>query len=42
MQATALLVDLVSPPGSGNEVRAIQAELAAGMLAVGSWTGGGA
>ena len=40
MQATAAVVDLVSPPGAGDEIRAIQAALAAGMLAVGSWTGG--
>ena len=40
MQAAALAVDLVSPPGAGNEIRAIHKALAAGMLAVGSWTGG--
>ena len=40
MQATAAAVDLVSPPGVGDEIRAIQSALAAGMVAVGSWTGG--
>ena len=40
MQAAAAAVDLVSPPGAGDEIRAIHAALAAGMLAVGSWTGG--
>ena len=40
IQAAAALVDLVSPPGVGDEIRAIQTALEAGMLAVGSWTGG--
>ena len=40
MQAAALSVDLVSPPGAGDEIRAIHSALAAGMLAVGSSTGG--
>jgi Subtilase family len=40
MQAAALAVDLVNPPGVGDEIRAIHADLAAGMLAVGSWTAG--
>jgi hypothetical protein len=40
MQVAAAAVDLVSPPGAGDEIRAIQSALAAGMLAVGSWTGG--
>ncbi len=40
MEATAAIVDLLSPPGVGDEIRAIQADLTAGMLAVGSWTGG--
>ena len=41
MEAAALAVDLVSPPGVGDEIRAIHDELRAGMLAVGSRTGGG-
>jgi Subtilase family len=40
MLATAAVVDLLNPPGAGDEIRAIQSALAAGMLAVGSWTGG--
>ena len=40
IRATAALVDLVSPPGVGDEIRAIQIALEAGMLAVGSATGG--
>jgi thermitase len=40
VQATAALVDLVSPPGVGDEIRAIQAALEAGMVAVGSSRGG--
>jgi hypothetical protein len=38
--AAAAAVDLVNPPGAGDEIRAIQSELADGMLAVGSWSGG--
>jgi hypothetical protein len=41
IQLTALLVDLVSPPGAGAEIRAIQAALEAGVVAVGSRTDGG-
>ncbi len=40
MQAAALVVDLVSAPGVGDEIRAIHEALRADMLAVGSWTGG--
>jgi hypothetical protein len=40
MEAAATVVDLVNPPGVGDEIRAIQSALAAGMLAVGSWSGG--
>jgi hypothetical protein len=40
IQAAASLVDLVGPPGAGNEIRAIQAALESGMVAVGSRTGG--
>jgi hypothetical protein len=40
MQAVAAVVDLVSPPGVGDEIRAIQASLEAGMIAVGSRTDG--
>jgi hypothetical protein len=41
MEAAALAVDLVShEPGVGDEIRAIHDELRAGMLAVGSRTGG--
>ena len=40
IQATAAVVDLVSPPGAGNEIRAIQATLETGMIAVGSRTDG--
>ena len=40
IQATAAIVDLVSPWGAGDEIRAIQAALEAGMLAVGSRTDG--
>jgi hypothetical protein len=41
IQATAAVVDLVSPPGVGDEIRAIQVALEADLLAVGSRTGGG-
>jgi Subtilase family len=40
IQLTALQVDLLSPLGAGAEIRAIQAALEAGMIAVGSRTGG--
>ena len=40
MQTTAAVVDLVSPPGAGAEIRAIHVALAAGMRAVGSRTDG--
>ncbi len=40
MYAAAAAVDLVGPLGAGNEIRAIQAALESGMLAVGSRTGG--
>jgi hypothetical protein len=40
MYAAAAAVDLVSPPGVGDEIRAIHAALSAGMLAVGSRTAG--
>jgi Subtilase family len=40
MDAAALAVDLVSPPGVGDEVRAIHAALRADILAVGSRTDG--
>jgi Subtilase family len=40
MQTAALLVDLAGSLGAGNEIRAIQAALESGMLAVGSRTGG--
>jgi hypothetical protein len=40
MEAAALAVDLVSPPGVGDEIRAIHDALKDGMLAVGSRTGG--
>jgi hypothetical protein len=40
IQLTALQVDLVSPPGAGAEVRAIQAALEEDMIAVGSRTNG--
>ena len=40
IQATAAVVDLVSPWGAGGEIRAIQAELEDGMIAVGSRTDG--
>ena len=40
IQATAAVVDLVSPWGAGDEIRAIQAALEAGMIAVGSRTDG--
>ena len=40
MQVAALAVDLVGPSGAGSEIRAIQAALEAGMIAVGSRTGG--
>ena len=42
MAAAALAVDLVSPPGVGDEIRAIHDALEADVLAVGSRTGGGA
>ena len=38
--AAAAAVDAVNPPGAGDEIREIQSDLAAGMLAVGSWSGG--
>jgi Subtilase family len=38
--AAAAAVDAVNAPGAGDEIRAIQSDLAAGMLAVGSWFGG--
>jgi hypothetical protein len=40
MEAAALAVDLVSPPGVGDEIRAIHDALRAGMIAVGSRTAG--
>ena len=40
MAAAALAVDLVSPPGVGDEIRAIHDALRADVLAVGSRTGG--
>jgi hypothetical protein len=40
MEAAALAVDLVSPPGVGDEIRAIHNALRAEIVAVGSWTGG--
>ena len=40
IQVVAAAVDLVSPPGVGDEIRAIQVALEAGMLAVGSRTDG--
>ena len=40
IQTTAAVVDLVSPPGAGAEIRAIHGALASGMLAVGSRTDG--
>jgi hypothetical protein len=40
MQTAALVVDLVSPPGVGDEIRAIHETLQADLVAVGSWTGG--
>jgi subtilase family protein len=40
MQTAALLVDLVSAPGVGDEIRAIHEALRDDVLAVGSWTGG--
>jgi hypothetical protein len=40
MYEAAAVVDLVSPPGVGDEIRAIHAALVAGMFAVGSRTGG--
>ncbi len=40
MQTAALLVDLVSAPGVGDEVRAIHESLRTDLVAVGSWTGG--
>jgi hypothetical protein len=39
MLAAAAAVDLVNPPGAGDEILAIQSALAAGTLAVGSWSG---
>jgi hypothetical protein len=40
MQTAALVVDLVSAPGVGDEIRTIHETLRTDLLAVGSWTGG--
>jgi hypothetical protein len=40
IETTALVVDLVSAPGVGDEIRAIHEALRDDILAVGSWTGG--
>ncbi len=40
MELAALAVDVVSPPGVGDEIRAIHDELESDILAVGSRTGG--
>jgi hypothetical protein len=40
MQAAALVVDLVSPPGVGDEIRAIHEALRSDVIAVGSRTNG--
>jgi hypothetical protein len=40
ISATAAIVDLVNPPGVGDEIRAIQDALEEGVVAVGSRTGG--
>ena len=38
INATAAVVDLVGPPGAGDEIRSIQGALETDVIAVGSWT----